>query len=286
MFVGLDRAVIGDFRPVFAVLAQVYMEFRGYERIILSAKEAFIRTERQAKVFLSRIECNLVDLELGTGTEQHVVDAGCIVLVFRIVAVGSGIRTNRYTVGHISHIIGTRTSLILPALECICEGELTICPLLSLLLIEIVSIDSIARGGGCNPAAVLFYGYGRLGLTPFAEFGVDKREGDFAFAQVRTGGQLGNRNGDRSVAFAAHRGNGSPIQVTCSNRPFAVRRDGNGLRRRRLIGEIKRRRIRRQLRRQRLVIVVGASRKCRGSHKEKCTEDQPKKMFTHKNSFN
>lgn len=82
--------------------------------------------------------------------------------------------------------------------------ELTICPLLSLLLIEIVSIDRIARGG-CNPAAVLFYGYGRLGLTPFAEFGVDKREGDFAFAQVRTGGQLGNRNGDRSVAFAAHR---------------------------------------------------------------------------------
>lgn len=75
-------------------------------------------------------------------------------------------------------------------------------------------------GGGCNPAAVLFYGYGRLGLTPFAEFGVDKREGDFAFAQVRTGGQLGNRNGDRSVAFAAHRGNGSPIQVTCSNRPI------------------------------------------------------------------
>ena len=148
MFVGLDRAVIGDFRPVFAVHAQVYVEFRGYERIILSAKEAFIRTERQAKVFLSRIECNLVDLELGTGTEQHVVDAGCIVLVFRIVAVGSGIRTNRYTVGHISHIIGTRTSLILPALECICEGELTICPLLSLLLIEIVSIDSIARGGG------------------------------------------------------------------------------------------------------------------------------------------
>lgn len=137
-------------------------------------------------------------------------------------------------------------------------------------------------GGGCNPAAVLFYGYGRLGLTPFAEFGVDKREGDFAFAQVRTGRQLGNRNGDRSVAFAAHRGNGSPIQVTCSNRPFAVRRDGNGLRRRRLIGEIKRRRIGRQLRRQRLVIIIGASRKCRGSHEEECAEQQPKKMFTHK----
>lgn len=141
-------------------------------------------------------------------------------------------------------------------------------------------------GGGCNPAAVLFHGYGRLGLAPFAEFGVDKREGDLTFAQVRTGGQLGNRNGDRSVAFAAHRGNSSPIQVTCSNRPFAVRRDSYGLRRRRFIGEIERRRIRRQLRRQRLVIVVGASRKCRGSHKEKCTEDQPKKMFTHKNSFN
>ena len=82
MFVGLDRAVIGDFRPVFAVLAQVYMEFRGYERIILSAKEAFIRTERQAKVFLSRIECNLVDLELGTGTEQHVVTPDASSLYF------------------------------------------------------------------------------------------------------------------------------------------------------------------------------------------------------------
>ena len=261
------------------------MELRSHERIILSTIKAFIRTERQAKIFLSRIKCDLVDFEFGTGTEQHVVDAGCIVLIFRIAAVRRGIRTDRYTVGHISHIIGTRAGLILPALELVGKRPAA-AAFRCLLLIEIVSIDSIARGGGCNPAAVLFYGYGRLGLTPFAEFGVDKREGDFAFAQVRTGGQLGNRNGDRSVAFAAHRGNGSPIQVTCSNRPFAVRRDGNGLRRRRLIGEIKRRRIRRQLRRQRLVIVVGASRKCRGSHKEKCTEDQPKKMFTHKNSFN
>ena len=83
----------------------------------------------------------------GTGTEQHVVDAGCIVLVFRIVAVGSGIRTNRYTVGHISHIIGTRTSLILPASNASAKGNLSSAPL-SLLLIEIVSIDSIARGGG------------------------------------------------------------------------------------------------------------------------------------------
>lgn len=60
------------------------------------------------------------------------------------------IRTNTYTARFISNIVGTRTSLILPALECICEGELIICicPLLSLLLIEIVSIDSIARGGG------------------------------------------------------------------------------------------------------------------------------------------
>lgn len=58
------------------------------------------------------------------------------------------IRTNTYTARFISNIVGTRTSLILPALECICEGELTICPLLSLLLIEIVSIDRIARGGG------------------------------------------------------------------------------------------------------------------------------------------
>ena len=238
------------------------------------------------KVLLGRFKCDFLNLKNTARSEKHIVDTGSVVLVLRMAIVRRRIRTNTYTARFISNIVGTRTSLILPALECICEGELTICPLLSLLLIEIVSIDSIARGGGCNPAAVLFHGYGRLGLAPFAEFGVDKREGDLTFAQVRTGGQLGNRNGDRSVAFAAHRGNGSPIQVTCSNRPFAVRRDGNGLRRRRLIGEIKRRRIRRQLRRQRLVIVVGASRKCRGSHKEKCTEDQPKKMFTHKNSFN
>lgn len=141
-------------------------------------------------------------------------------------------------------------------------------------------------GGGCNPAAVLFYGYGRLGLTPFAEFGVDKREGDFAFAQVRTGGQLGNRNGDRSVAFAAHRGNGSPIQVTCSNRPFAVRRDGNGLRRRRLIGEIKRRRIRRQLRRQRLVIIIGAPVNAVAATRKNAPNNNLKRCLLIKNSFN
>ena len=123
------------------------MEFRGYERIILSAKEAFIRTERQAKVFLSRIECNLVDLELGTGTEQHVVDAGCIVLIFRIAAVRRGIRTDRYTVGHISHIIGTRAGLILPTLELVGKRPAA-AAFRCLLFIEIVSIDSIARGGG------------------------------------------------------------------------------------------------------------------------------------------
>lgn len=58
------------------------------------------------------------------------------------------VRTNTYTARFISNIVGTRTGLILPALECICEGEFIIRTLLSLLLIEIVSIDSIARGGG------------------------------------------------------------------------------------------------------------------------------------------
>lgn len=101
---------------------------------------------------------------------------------------------------------------------------------------------------------------------------MDKREGDLAFALVRTGRKFGNGHGERLVALAAHRGDGSPIEVTCGNRPFAVRLDGHGLRRLRLVGEGQRRRIGRQFRRQGLVVVIGAPRKCRGGHEEHCAE--------------
>lgn len=100
------------------------------------------------KVLLGRFKCDFLNLKNTARSEKHIVDTGSVVLVLRMAIVRRRIRTNTYTARFISNIVGTRTSLILPALECICEGELTICPLLSLLLIEIVSIDSIARGGG------------------------------------------------------------------------------------------------------------------------------------------
>ena len=278
------RTVVGDLHPVIAVLAQRNMEFGCIKCIVGRTVLAQIGAEREAEVLLCSIERDLPDHELVVRAEQQVIDTRTF--VFRIVVVRGRVGAGAHAAERIGHCGDTRAGFVLPALELIQirpRLTLTSISLRSLLLVEVVGIDRVSRGGGRNAGCILLDGHGGLGLTPFAELGVDQREGDLAAALAQARRHLRHRYGDRGIALAAHRLYGSPVQIGLHDRPLTVglHRDGlNGLR---LLGEGQRLGRCRQFGHHRLLVVIGTPRKHGCRNEAQRSEQDSEKMFTHKN---